>query len=82
MSTQTGTAGEENRGPGGARRPGESGGRAAAGGPLEAATERPPAEFTREIRAALRYEAGVAVKAGAVLAVLAVLIILRALYLV
>lgn len=65
MSTGTGGAGEAEPG----------------AGEVEPAARRLPAEFTREIRVALRYEAGVAVKAGVVLAVLAVIVVLRALYL-
>jgi hypothetical protein len=42
---------------------------------------RDPVAFAAEIRAALRFEAGLAVKAAAVLAVLAVLLALRAMYL-
>ena len=42
---------------------------------------RDPVAFTAEIRAALRYEAGLAVKAAVVLVVLAVLLVLRAMYL-
>lgn len=74
-------AGEEVPRPGDAYRPGDSDKRAGAGGSLEAVTRRPPAEFADEIRAAVRYEAGIAVKAGAVLAVLVVIVVLRALYL-
>jgi len=39
-----------------------------------------PTAFAAEIRAALRYERGLAVKAAAVLAALAVLLVLRQLY--
>jgi hypothetical protein len=42
---------------------------------------RDPVAFAAEIRAALRYEAGLAVKAAAVLAVLALILALRAMYL-
>jgi hypothetical protein len=41
---------------------------------------RDRAAFAAEIRAALRYEAGLAVKAVAVLAVLALILVLRAMY--
>jgi hypothetical protein len=40
----------------------------------------PPAAFTAEITAAVRYERGLAVKALIVLAALAVIFLLRALY--
>jgi hypothetical protein len=40
---------------------------------------RPPV-FRREIRAALRYERGLAVKALAVLAMVAIIVIVRTLY--
>ena len=39
-----------------------------------------PRSFRREIRAALRYERGLAVKALAALAVVAVIVIVRTLY--
>lgn len=81
MSTGTPAAGEEGPGPGDAFRPGNDDKRAGAGGSLEAVTKRPPQEFADEIRAAVRYEAGIAVKAVIVLAVLAVIVVLRALYL-
>jgi hypothetical protein len=40
----------------------------------------PPAAFTAEVSAAVRYERGLAVKAVVVLAALAVILVLRALY--
>ena len=40
----------------------------------------PPAAFRREIRDAIRYEKGLAAKAVLVLAVLAVIVVLRTLY--
>lgn len=61
-------------------------GRQEPGGPgpaerLVTARGRPePAPFEQEIRAALRYERGLAVKAAAVIAALTVLFALRALY--
>jgi hypothetical protein len=51
------------------------------GGAVEPGRPRHPVAFAGEIRAALRYEAGLMVKAAAVLAVLAVIVALRALYL-
>ena len=50
-------------------------------GTLEPRGLRDPVAFAAEIRAALRYEAGLAVKAGAVLAVLALILVLRAMFL-
>jgi hypothetical protein len=50
-------------------------------GTIESAGGRPPADFTAEVSAAVRYESGLALKAVAVLAVLAVFLLLRALYL-
>jgi hypothetical protein len=52
-----------------------------AGGAVEPARLRDPVAFAGEIRAARRYEVGLMVKAAAVLAVLAVIFVLRALYL-
>jgi hypothetical protein len=59
----------------------DTGGGRDGGDALEAVPARPPAEFTREVRAAVRYEAGLAVKAAAVLALLAAVLVLRALFL-
>jgi hypothetical protein len=41
---------------------------------------QPPRVFTREISRAVRYERGLVVKAAAMLAVVAVIVILRTLY--
>ncbi|HEY0933530.1 MAG TPA: hypothetical protein VGD91_07300 [Trebonia sp.] len=57
--------------------------RETAGSPESAvrpAAGQPPRLFTAELRTAVRYEAGLAVKAAAVLAALAVFLVLRALY--
>ena len=47
---------------------------------LEPGGRRQPDVFRREIRAAVRYERGLAVKAAAVLVLLAVIVVLRTLY--
>ena len=47
---------------------------------LEPGGRRQPEVFRQEIRAAVRYERGLAVKALAVLAVLAAILVLRALF--
>jgi len=69
-------------GPGDAADPGGGGepvGRLDPGGVVEPAASRLPAPFAAEIRGAVRYERGLAVKAAGVLAVLAVILVLRAL---
>ena len=48
--------------------------------PPEAFAPRLPEAFTREVSRAVRYERGLVVKAAAMLAVVAVIVILRALY--
>jgi hypothetical protein len=48
--------------------------------PLVPRPAAPPAAFTAEVSAAVRYERGLAVKAVIVLAALAVILVLRALY--
>jgi hypothetical protein len=58
----------------------ESGRRALAGCEGEAGGLRQPAAFAKEVRAAVRYEGGLVVKAAAVLAALALIFVLRALY--
>ena len=58
----------------------EPGRRALAGRYGEPGGLRQPAAFAKEIRAAVRYEGGLVVKAAAVLAALASILVLRALY--
>jgi hypothetical protein len=60
--------------------PAEQGTAPDGGGPVEHAWLRDPAVFAGEIRAALRYEAGLMLKAAVVLAVVAVILVLRAMY--
>ena len=48
--------------------------------PAGARRRQPPAVFRDEVRAAVRYERGLVVKALAVLGGLAVILVLRALY--
>jgi hypothetical protein len=50
------------------------------GNQAEPRSAAPPAAFTAEITAAVRYERGLAVKAVIVLAALAVILLLRATY--
>jgi hypothetical protein len=64
-------------GTGGVVEPGRGG---LAGRYGEAGGLRQPAAFAQEIRAVVRYEGGLVVKAAAVLAVLASILVLRALY--
>jgi hypothetical protein len=51
------------------------------GGAIEPRSGQLPADFAAEVGAAVRYESGLVVKAAAVLAVLAVFLVLRVLYL-
>jgi hypothetical protein len=48
---------------------------------IEPAGRQPPAVFRREVGAAVRYERGLALKAAAVLVLVAVIVVLRTLYL-
>lgn len=60
--------------------PAEHAAPAGQGGAIEPARLRDPAVFAAEIRTALHYEAGLMVKAAAVLAIVAVILVLRAVY--
>jgi len=66
--------------PGRPAAPGDPGDPGDPAGTVEPAPAWQPTPFAAEIRAALRYERGLAVKAAAVLAALAVLLVLRGLY--
>jgi hypothetical protein len=58
----------------------EPGPRRPAPGAETSTVETSPADFRREVRVAVRYERGLAIKAAVVLIVVAIIVILRTLY--